>query len=240
MEEWKEVRLGDVCEFQEGYVNPPQGNPEYFDGDIKWLRATDLNDGYVYTTTRTLTKVGFLSAKKSAVLFKPGTIAISKSGTIGRLGILQDYMCGNRAIINIIPKNFVNTHYIFFLLRSYQKYFPSMAVGSVQKNLYISILEDLKIYLPDMVTQDKISSILKSLDDKIENNKRINENLEQQAQALFKSWFVDFEPFRDQPFVDSELGMIPECLKAFIRMRRFQLKRTGSILNWKIILLTIR
>ena len=56
----------------------------------------------------------------------------------------------------------------------------------------------------------KIVSILKSLDDKIENNKRINENLEQQAQALFKSWFVDFEPFRDQLFVDSELGMIPE------------------------------
>ena len=56
----------------------------------------------------------------------------------------------------------------------------------------------------------KIVSILKSLDDKIENNRRINENLEQQAQALFKSWFVDFEPFRDQPFVNSELGMIPE------------------------------
>ena len=58
--------------------------------------------------------------------------------------------------------------------------------------------------------QKKIASILKSLDDKIENNRRINENLEQQAQVLFKSWFVDFEPFRDQPFVDSELGMIPE------------------------------
>ena len=50
MEDWKECKLGDVCDFQEGYVNPPQSNPEYFDGDIKWLRATDLNDGYVYST----------------------------------------------------------------------------------------------------------------------------------------------------------------------------------------------
>lgn len=53
-------------------------------------------------------------------------------------------------------------------------------------------------------------SILKSLDDKIEVNRRINDNLEQQAQALFKSWFVDFEPFRDGEFVESELGMIPK------------------------------
>ena len=209
MEDWKECKLGDVCDFQEGYVNPPQSNPEYFDGDIKWLRATDLNDGYVYSTTRTLTQLGFRSAKKSAILFKPGTIAISKSGTIGRLGILQDYMCGNRAVINIIPHHIVNTFFLFCVLRSYQRHFPLMAVGIVQKNLYISILEDLKISLPDLNTQERIVSILKSLDDKIECNRRINENLEQQAQALFKSWFVDFEPFKDQPFVDSELGMIP-------------------------------
>lgn len=61
--------------------------------------------------------------------------------------------------------------------------------------------------------QRKISCILKSLDDKIELNHRINENLEQQAQALFKSWFVDFEPFKDGKFVDSELGKIPEGWK---------------------------
>lgn len=210
MEEWKEYKLGGICDFREGYVNPPQGNAEYFDGNIKWLRATDLNDGYVYNTSRTLTELGFKSAKKSAILFKPETIAISKSGTIGRLGILKDYMCGNRAVINIIPHDNVDTFFVFYALKSYQKYFPSMAVGSVQKNLYISILEDLKIGIPSLYEQQKIVSVLKSFDDKIEANRRINSNLEQQAQALFKSWFVDFEPFRDKPFVESELGMIPE------------------------------
>ena len=201
--------MGDVCKFQEGYVNPPQGNPEFFDGDIKWLRATDLNDGYIYNTSRTLTELGYMSAKKSAILFEPGSIAISKSGTIGRLGILKDYMCGNRAVINIIPKSFVNTYFIFCMLRSFRHNFPLLAVGSVQKNLYISILEEIKIILPNLGLQTKIASILKSLDDKIEVNRRINDNLEQQAQALFKSWFVDFEPFKDGEFVESELGMIP-------------------------------
>ena len=72
------------------------------------------------------------------------------------------------------------------------------------------MLENLDIPLPKLIDQKKIVAILKSLDDKIEVNRRINENLEQQAQALFKSWFVDFEPFRDGEFVESELGMIPK------------------------------
>ncbi len=83
-------------------------------------------------------------------------------------------------------------------------------IGGAQPLMTQDIIGDYKVKIPDINKQRKISSILKSLDDKIENNRKINENLEQQAQALFKSWFVDFEPFRDQPFVESELGMIPE------------------------------
>ena len=66
------------------------------------------------------------------------------------------------------------------------------------------------VTLPMLKVQQQIAGVLGALDDKIELNRRINENLEQQAQALFKSWFVDFEPFKDGKFVDSELGMIPE------------------------------
>ena len=99
----KEYTLSNLCDFQEGYVNPPQTHPEYFDGEVKWLRAVDINESFIIETSRTLTKAGFESAKKSALLFKPNTIAISKSGTIGRLGIIADYMCGNRAVINIAP-----------------------------------------------------------------------------------------------------------------------------------------
>ena len=86
----------------------------------------------------------------------------------------------------------------------------SYVTGTAQPKLNQQNLSNIPIILPSKDKQDKIVSILKSLDDKIENNRKINENLEQQAQALFKSWFVDFEPFRDQPFVESELGMIPE------------------------------
>ena len=187
--EWKRVKLKDCCYFKEGYVNPPQTYPEYFDGDIKWIRAVDLNDSYVYTTSRTLSQIGFESAKKSAYLFPPDSIVISKSGTIGRLGIIKDYMCGNRATINIQPKENINLFYLFYFLRSKQREFANLAVGSVQKNLYISILEEIEIDLPSLQDQKRIAVILSSLDDKIELNNKINENLERQAQALYKHYF---------------------------------------------------
>ena len=71
----------------------------------------------------------------------------------------------------------------------------------------------LEVKVPPLPVQDKIVGILSALDAKIENNNKINANLEAQAQALFKSWFVDFTPFKDQPFVDSELGPIPQGWK---------------------------
>ena len=177
MEGLKKYKLAELCYFQEGYVNPSQDNTEYFDGEIKWIRAVDLNNGKVYDTSRKLTQEGFNSAGKSALLFKPGTIVISKSGTIGRLGLLQDYMCGNRATINIAPKVNTNINYIFYYLLSKQEEIANMAVGSVQKNLYVSILEQYEINIPDNSVQEKIVQILSSIDDKIDLNNRINHNL---------------------------------------------------------------
>ena len=75
----KEYTLSNLCDFQEGYVNPPQTHPEYFDGEVKWLRAVDINESFIIETSRTLTKAGFESAKKSALLFEPSTIAIWSS-----------------------------------------------------------------------------------------------------------------------------------------------------------------
>lgn len=144
----EEMQLSDLCEFQEGYVNPSQNHSEYFDGEVKWLRAVDINESFIVNTSRTLTQEGFESAKKSALLFKPNTIAISKSGTIGRLGIIADYMCGNRAVINVSPKDDKMLPYIYAYLKSRQQELPNLAVGSVQKNLYISVLEPLKVNIP--------------------------------------------------------------------------------------------
>ncbi len=189
---------------------PLKKNPEYFDGDVKWVRAVDLNDSYVYETSRTLTRKGYESAGKSALLFKPNTIVISKSGTVGRLGIIKDYMCGNRATINIVPYEDVSMKFIFYILKNYQRHFKDMAVGSVQKNLYVSILENLEISLPSIDTQNKIAKILSNIDDKIDCIQKINKNLQELAKSIYRYHFIDFEPYSQDNFISSTLGEIPE------------------------------
>ena len=166
----KEYTLSNLCDFQEGYVNPPQTHPEYFDGEVKWLRAVDINESFIIETSRTLTKAGFESAKKSALLFEPNTIAISKSGTIGRLGIIADYMCGNRAVINIAPHDTNMLAFIYCFLKSKQREFPDMAVGSVQKNLYVSLLEPLSVSIPDNESLTAFNAVGASILGMIHNN----------------------------------------------------------------------
>ena len=107
-----------------------------------------------------------------------------------------------------------NDFYYYWLKSRFgQHMLQSIVTGSAQPKFNKTNFRDMAIPVPPIEEQRQIGMVLKSLDDKIEVNRRINENLEQQAQALFKSWFVDFEPFKDQPFVESELGMIPQGWK---------------------------
>ena len=194
--ELNEVELKTICNFQEGYVNPAQTHPEYFDGEVKWLRAVDINESYIIETSRTLTQTGFLSAKKSALLFQPDTIAISKSGTIGRLGIIADYMCGNRAVINVAPKEISLLPFIYAYLKSRQNEFPSLAVGSVQKNLYVSVLESLIIQIPEKADLEAFCNAGNALLKTIKNNCKENiylSNIRDTIMPQILSGELDFE-----------------------------------------------
>ncbi len=173
-----------LCRFREGYVNPAQTHPEYFDGDVKWLRAVDINESFIIETSRTLTQTGFQSAKKSAFLFSPNTIAISKSGTIGRLGIVADYMCGNRAVINIAPNDVSLLPFIYAYLKSHQIEFPDLAVGSVQKNLYVSLLEPLIVRIPDSDTLSEFCNAGNAILETVCNNCQENIRLGQIRDTL--------------------------------------------------------
>ena len=137
---------------------------------------------------------------------------------------------GKHAYISLLEENetaFGSTEYIVMRGKkgiSYNKFvyyltqypsFKNVAIKSMvgssgRQRAQVAVLENLTMNLPILSEQIRIAEMLSELDDKIEVNRRINENLEQQAQALYKSWFVDFEPFKDGEFVESELGMIPK------------------------------
>ena len=232
----KSFTLKDCCDFQEGYVNPSQKQPEYFGGNIKWLRASDLNNRYVYDTERTLTEKGFESAGKSAKLFSKDTIAISKSGTIGLLGILKDEMCGNRAIINIhVKQNLSNLMYVFYTLQHKRNELINKSGGSIQKNLYISALETLTLNHVCKDDQTKIANVLSTLDQKIELNNRINAELEAMAKTLYDYWFVQFDfPNEDgKPYKSSGGKMVYNSILKREIPEGWSVDRLQSYINFK-------
>ena len=163
-----------------------------------------------------LDKTSFeIDRKYSRTKLKGGELVISLVGSVGKTAIIPKSFAGCNLVratglIDIEDPSLALWVKYYIDSPEGQRYINSNLNTTVQITLNIKSLVEMPIPLPSREVISKIVSILKSLDDKIENNRKINENLEQQAQALFKSWFVDFEPFRDQPFVESELGMIPE------------------------------
>ncbi len=142
-------------------------------------------------------------------------ILFSMIGTIGNVVQVKmeyiDFAVKNMGIFKFGRDKDKST-WLYYWLKTPQvkEYIHQRLAGSTQAYLTLNSLREFPILYPEPDIANKIISILSSLDDKIELNRRINENLEAQAQALFKSWFVDFEPFRDGEFVESELGMIPK------------------------------
>ena len=133
---------------------------------------------------------------------------------LGKVVMLREHSVTNQQFNSIIPNDEFCPDYIYYLMTIVGKELnfigkTSTAVPIVNKSSF----SNTEVLVPSLPIQQKIANILSSLDDKIEVNRRINEQLEELAGALFKSWFVDFEPFKDGEFVDSELGMIPKGWK---------------------------
>ena len=213
MEEWKEYIVSDLGRVVTGKT-PRTSIPENYGGKIPFLTPSDdLSGKYSPKTIKTITDIGLNEVKNC--LLPPKSICVSCIGSdLGKVVITEEPTVTNQQFNSIIPNDENDADYIYYLMTIVGKQLnflskTSTAVPIINKSTFSSF----RIKLPTKTVQQQIASILSSLDDKIEVNRRINENLEAQAQALFKSWFVDFEPFRDCEFVESELGRIPKGWK---------------------------
>ncbi len=213
MEEWKEYKLAEVCENIYSGGTPSSMKASYWNGNLPWLSSGETSQRYIYYTEKCITKEG---AENSSTRYAyKGSTVIASAGqghTRGQASMLCIDTYVNQSVLVLKPNPLIiNPHFLYFNIDGRYNELRQLSDGtSTRGSLSGKILKDLQIFLPPLNEQIRIASILKSLDDKIEVNRKINENLEQQAQALFKSWFVDFEPFKDGEFVESELGMIPK------------------------------
>lgn len=209
--EWKEVTLGEVSsKIGDGL----HGTPKYDDeGSYYFINGNNLNCGKIIIKDDTK-RVGIDEFVKNQKELNEQTILVSINGTIGNVAKYNNEPCilGKSACyINVIKE--VDKEFIYYVLTSanFKRNITNEATGTTIKNVSLKQMREYKFDIPcNLAAQRRIASILSSLDRKIELNNKINADLKEMAQAIFKNWFVDFEPFKDGKFVDSELGMIPE------------------------------
>lgn len=186
---------------------------ENYGGHIPFLTPSDdLSGKYAYKTSKTLSELGLKEVKNC--LLPPNSICVSCIGSdLGKVIITNKPTVTNQQFNSIIPNEENNADFVYYLMSVVGKHLnflskTSTAVPIINKSSF----SDFEIEIPSLDDQIRIATVLSSLDEKIECNRQINDNLEQQAQTLFKSWFVDFEPFKDGQFVESEMGRIPKNL----------------------------
>ena len=218
MSEWKTYKYTDIATIVGGGT-PKTTEVAYWNGKIPWISIKDLvgTIKYVYSTEKYITELGL--TKSSAKLLHEGDIVISARGTIGEIAILSCPMSFNQSCFGICAnENIVDGTFLYYLTKTKINALKAVSYGSVFDTITSSTFENLEISLPPLPEQKRIAGILSALDDKIELNRRINANLEAQAMALYKHWFVDFEfpnsaekPYKSSggKMIDSDFGPIP-------------------------------
>lgn len=197
MEEWKEYKLGEVVNILD-YKRVPLSSKERStrQGIYPYYGAQgiiDYIDDYIFDGTYLL-------------IAEDGENLKSQKQKIAQLASGKYWVNNHAHIVESNGKS--DIRYIYYILN--QLDISGYITGTAQPKLNQANLNSISVKLPSLDNQKRIADCLSFFDDKIELNRRINDNLEQQAQALFKHWFVDFGPFKNGEFVESELGMIPK------------------------------
>lgn len=195
-EGWKVVKLNDLGEVNRGRSrHRPRDANHLYGGQYPFVQTGDVkaSRGRVSNHTQTYTEAGLAQSR----LWPKGTMCITIAANIAETGILQYPACFPDSVIGFIPdSNKCNVHFIEYTFRLLKRRIQAQATGSVQDNINLKTLESLYFPIPSIEKQNQISDFLCKLDDKIELNRQTNQTLEEIAQAIFKSWFVDFDPTR--------------------------------------------
>lgn len=218
---WKTYKLGEVADVQNGYAFKSKDLVESGVPVIKIKNIVPPNvslEGAGYFD-------GEIDSKLEKYIIKKGDFLISMTGSTvnvmsSAVGKMGRYRLDDVALLNqragkiyVTDPDQIDFEYLCQYLARYEVHYNLAlnATGSAnQANISPTQIKDIELNLPPLPEQTAIASILSTIDAKIENNLAINKTLEEMAMALYKEWFVDFGPFQDGKFVDSELGMIPE------------------------------
>ncbi|EEI48325.1 MULTISPECIES: restriction endonuclease subunit S [Proteus] len=211
--------LGELChEITVGFVGTMTN--EYIENGIPFLRSKNIEEYDVKWDDMKYVSSAFHKKLSKSVL-KPGDVAIVRTGKPGTTCVipndLREANCSD-IVIARVNNELLCPHYLsYFMNAMAHGQVNAHIVGAVQQHFNVSSAKKLEIPLPSRVKQTKIVQVLKTLDDKLKLNRQINQTLEQMAQTLFKSWFVDFDPVVDNAldagFFEQDLAFSDELLR---------------------------
>ena len=208
-EEYEGVPLSEVINPVLGKT-PKRKNDNFWGGDIKWASAKDISQNgtrKIYDTSEYMTAEG--KEVSNAKTMPKGTLVVIARGSMGLSAQLGEPMAFNQSCYGLEADNSrLLDDFLYYAWNYRFNQIQSVSHGTIFDTITMDSFKDIDIPLPPLETQKKICNVLTSIDDKIEVNNRINANLEEMAQSIFKSWFVDLEPYEE--FKDSELGEIPK------------------------------
>ena len=227
---WVTYTISDVAQRVITGKTPPGTRDEYFGGETLFVTPTDMEDDkHITETIRTLSISGEEKLKKQ--MFTKGVVVSCIGWQMGKSAIVTQTAVTNQQVNTVVPdENIIDLDFLYYVLKSKrEEIFNLGATATRTPILKKSLFEKISFNAPCLIEQKKISRLLSKLDDKIRLNTQTNQTLEETAQAIFKSWFVDFDPVKakingEQPkgmdaataslfpekLVESELGLIPD------------------------------
>ena len=192
MAEWKECKISDIGTVVGGATPSTKNKKNYENGDIPWITPKDLSTfygRYIKCGERNITKEGFDSC--STKLLPKNSVLFSSRAPIGYVAIAENEMCTNQGFKSVIPNKNIDSLFLYYLLKFNKDKIEGMGSGTTFKEISGNTMKNIKVCIPsDIKEQKKIAEILGNIDDKIDKNRQINNNLEQQTQAIYQQMFI--------------------------------------------------
>lgn len=225
---WKTYKLSEIGTIARGKSrHRPRDAAHLYGGKFPFIQTGDVKaaNHKLDSHTQWYSEAGLEQSK----LWPKNTMCITIAANIAETAILKYPACFPDSIIGFIANEDIsNIDFVEYMMQYFKLEVQSHAIGSVQDNINLGTFQRIDFLVPPLPEQTAIASILSTIDAKIENNLAINKTLEEIAMALYKDWFVDFGPFQEGKFVDSELGMIPEGWEVKPFLNLFKLLSGGT------------
>lgn len=237
MSEWKEVRLGEIIELVIDYrgKTPKKLGGDWSSSGYKALSAKNIKTGQIVQkeSIRYVDEILYKQWMQEEV--KRGDILITSEAPFGQIYLWNsdEKIVLSQRLFDVRIRKEHNSTFVYYQMQTkdFQSELDGRATGTTVIGLRQPELLKCHLKLPNYKTQTQIAGILSSLDSKIETNNKLNEKLEEMAQAIFKSWFVDFDPFKNQLFHETEIGYIPQIFESGVLGDLCTFKRGKGLLS---------